>query len=71
MVIFKSKQKKLEGDSAQGNFTKLFYKTNRYRKYSVTVSAVESWNKIQKQLKGMLLYACFCHFLSNFYFFTK
>ena len=24
-------------------------------KYSITVSAVESWNKIQKQLKDMLL----------------
>ena len=34
---------------------KHFYKTNRYGKYSVTVSAVESWNKIQKQLKNMLL----------------
>ena len=34
---------------------KLFYKTNRYGKYSITVSAVESWNKIQKQLKDMLL----------------
>ena len=34
---------------------KLFYKTNRYGKYSITVSAVESWNKIQKQLKNMLL----------------
>ena len=37
--------------STQGNLTKLFYKTNRYRKYSITVSVVESWNKIQKQLK--------------------
>ena len=34
---------------------KLFYKTNRYGKYSITVSAVELWNKIQKQLKDMLL----------------
>ena len=41
--------------STQGNLTKLFYKTNRYGKYSMTVSAVESWNKIQKQLKDMLL----------------
>ena len=41
--------------STQGNLTKLFYKTNRYGKYSITVSAVESWNKIQKQLKDMLL----------------
>ena len=41
--------------STQGNLTKLFYTTNRYGKYSITVSAVESWNKIQKQLKDMLL----------------
>ena len=41
--------------STQGNLTKLFYKTNRYGKYSITVSAAESWNKIQKQLKYMLL----------------
>ena len=34
---------------------KLFYKTNRYGKYSITVNAVESWNKIQKQLKSILL----------------
>ena len=31
------------------------YKTDRYGKYSITVSAVESWNKIQKQLKSTLL----------------
>ena len=30
-------------------------KTNRYGEYSITVSAIESWNKIQKQLKNMLL----------------
>ena len=41
--------------SIQGNLTKLFYKINRYGKYSITVSAVESWNKIQKQQKYMLL----------------
>ena len=35
--------------STQGNLMKLFYKTNRYGKYSITVSAAESWNKIQKQ----------------------
>ena len=35
----------------QGNLIKLFYKTNKYGKYSITVSAVDSWNKIQKQLK--------------------
>ena len=41
--------------SMQGNLIKLFYKTKRYGKYSVTVSPVESWNKIQKQLKDVLL----------------
>ena len=41
--------------STQSNLTKLFYKTNRYGKYSLTVSTVESWNKIRKQLKYMLL----------------
>ena len=41
--------------SRQGNLTKLLYKTNRYGKYSITVDAVESWNKIQKELKIMLL----------------
>ena len=41
--------------STQGNLTKLFYKGNLYGKYSITVSAVELWNKIQKQLKDMLL----------------
>ena len=34
---------------------KLFYKTNRYGKYSITISAAESWNEIQKQLKNTLL----------------
>ena len=38
-----------------GNLMKLFYKTDRYGKYSITVNAVESWNKIQKQLKSILL----------------
>ena len=41
--------------STQGNLIKLFYKAKRYGKYSITVSAVESWNKIQTQLKGLLL----------------
>ena len=41
--------------SAQGNLMKHFYKTNRYGKHSITVSAVDSWNKIQKRLKNMLL----------------
>ena len=34
---------------------KLFYKTDRYGEYSITASAVESWSKIQKQLKSILL----------------
>ena len=41
--------------STQGNLIKRFYKTKRYGKYSITISAVESWNKIQKQLKDLLL----------------
>ena len=39
----------------QGNAIKLSYKTNRYEKYSVTVSVVESSNKIEKQFKKMSL----------------
>ena len=34
---------------------KLFHNTDRGGKYSITVSAVESWNKIQKQLKSILV----------------
>ena len=53
---FSSDQHNYEtSSSTQGNLMKLFYKTNRYGKYSITVSAVESWNKIQKQLKSILL----------------
>ena len=53
---FSSDQHNYEtSSSTQGNLTKLFYKTNRYGKYSITVSAVESWIKIQKQLKNILL----------------
>ena len=33
----------------------VFYETITYGKYSMTVSAVESWNEIQKQLKDTLL----------------
>ena len=48
---FSSDQHNYEtSSSTQGNLMKLFYKTNRYGKYSITVSAAESWNKIQKQL---------------------
>ena len=53
---FSSDQHNYEtSSSTQGNLTKLFHKTNKYGKYSITVSAVESWNKIQKQLKNILL----------------
>ena len=41
--------------STQSKLMKVFYKTNRYGKYSITVSVVKLWNKIQKQLKNMLL----------------
>ena len=41
--------------STKGNLTKRFYQTKRYGKYSITVSAVESQNKMLKQLKGLLL----------------
>ena len=41
--------------SSQDNLIKLFYKTKRYVKYSTTVSDAESWNKIRKQLKDLLL----------------
>ena len=70
---FSSDQHNYEtSSSTQGNLTKLFYKTNRYGKYSITVSAVESWNKIQKQLKAMLLTDLSLRkiktIVSNFYF---
>ena len=53
---FSSDQHNYEtSSSTQGNLMKLFYKTDRYGKYSITVSAVELWNKIQKQLKSTLL----------------
>ena len=70
---FSSDQHNYEtSSSTQGNLTKLFYKTNRYGKYSIIVSAVESWNKIQKQLKDMLLKVLSPRkiktIVSNFYF---
>ena len=50
---FSSDQHNYEtSSSTQDNLAKLFYKANRYGKYSITVNAVESWNK---QLKYMLL----------------
>ena len=52
---FSSDQHNYEtSSSTQGNLTKVLYKANRHGKYSITVSAAESWNKIQKQLKDML-----------------
>ena len=53
---FSSDQRNYEtSSSTQGNLKNFFNKANRYGKYSRTVSAVESWNKIQKQLKDILL----------------
>ena len=53
---FSSDQHNYETSSSiQGNLTKFFYKTNKYGKYSITVSAVDVWNKIQRQLKNKLL----------------
>ena len=37
------------------NLIKLSYKINGYGKYSVTITVVESLNKIQEQLKNKLL----------------
>ena len=52
---FSSDQHNYESSSsAQRNLIKLFYKTKRYGKYSITVTAVELWNKIQEQLKDLL-----------------
>ena len=39
---------------SQGNTIKLRYKNNKYSNYSITVSVVESWNKIEKQLKNAI-----------------
>ena len=39
----------------QSNLKKRFYETKRYGNNSITVSAVESQNKIKKQLKDLLL----------------
>ena len=55
-VSFSSDQHNYETSrSTQSSLRKLVYKTNRYGKYSIAVSAVELLNKIQKQLKNMLL----------------
>ena len=53
---FSSDQHNYEtSSSTRGKLIKPFYKTNRNRKYSILVSAAELWNKMQKQLKIMLL----------------
>ena len=70
---FSSDQHNYETSSyTQGNLTKLFYKTNKYEKYSITVIAVELWNKIQKQLKNILRKELSLNktktIVSNFYF---
>ena len=53
---FSSDQHNYEtSSSTQVNLTKRTYKTNKYGKYSITVSAVEVRSKIQKQLKNILL----------------
>ena len=45
---FSSDQHNYENTSStQGDLEKCFYNTNRYEKYPITVSAVESWNKIK------------------------
>ena len=45
-VSFSSDQHNYEpSSSTHGNLMKRFYKTNRYGKYSITISPVESWNK--------------------------
>ena len=55
-VSFSSDQHNYEiSSSTQSNLMKHFYMTNRYGRYLITVSAVESWNKTQKQLKDMPL----------------
>ena len=41
--------------SREGNLIKCFYRTNRNGKYSIIASAVYSRNKIQKQIKNILL----------------
>ena len=49
--VFSTDQHNYEiSSSTQGNLTKIFYETNIYGKYSIIVSANESWNKILKQL---------------------
>ena len=49
---FSSDQHNYETSSyTQGNLIKLFYKTKRCGKYSITISAIESWKKNTKTIK--------------------
>ena len=54
---------------------KRFDQTNRYGKYSITVSAVKSWNKIKKQQKSILVKEIYPNKIktvaTNFYFKSK
>ena len=54
---FSSDQPSYEtSSSTQSNLIKLFYKTKRYEKYSITVTAFESWNRIEFCLnRGLVL----------------
>ena len=53
MVCFSSDQHSHETSSSiQGNLIKPFYKTDRYGKYSITVSVAKLWIKIRKQLEN-------------------
>ena len=51
---------------------KRFDQTNRYGKYSITVSAVKLWNKIKKQQKSILVKEIYPNkiktVVTNFYF---
>ena len=47
---FSSDQHNYEiSSSRQGNLIKSSYRTNRYGKYLITASAIDSWNKIKKK----------------------
>ena len=70
--VFSSDQHRYEtSSSTQGNLIKSFYKNNRYGKYSITISVVESWNKVQKQLKNTLLKDCVCYIFASLFFNSK
>ena len=49
---FSSDQHNYETSSfRQGNLIKSSYRTNRYGKYSIIASTIDSWNKIQKNVE--------------------